>query len=103
MQSRVKVPGNNSPVVNISPIVKAPNATIPLPEDPALIASIAAARADESGGSLPSAMDSAEYSSETCNSYLHPEHRSLTQEQGLLRIYSRNQTRDRESFTAWNV
>ena len=50
-QSREKRP---QPCSLISPIVKAPNSTIQLPENPALPASIAAARADGSGRSLSS-------------------------------------------------
>ena len=83
----------------ISPTVKAPKSTIQLPENPALPASIAAARADGSGCSLSSVPDFAE----TGDSCLPLEHRFLTQEQGLLRIYSQNQTQDIEPFTAWNV
>ena len=70
-----------------------------LPDYPALPASIAAAWADGSGNSLSSVTDFAE----TGDSCLPPEHRSLTQEQGLLRIYSQNQMQDIEPFTAWNV
>ena len=86
-QSREKRP---QPCSLISPIVKAPNSTIQLPENPALPASIAAARADGSGCSLSSVPDFAE----TGDSCLPLEHRFLTQEQGLLRIYSQNQSRD---------
>ena len=63
------------------------------------LASIAAARVDGSGGSHFSVTDFAE----TGDSCLPPEHRFLTQEQGLLRIYSQNQTRDIEPLAAWNV
>ena len=50
---------------------------------PALPASIAAAQADGRGGSLSSVLDFAE-TGDSCSPL---EHRSLTQEQGLLRIY----------------
>ena len=46
------------PLSLISPIVKDPNSTVSLNENPALRASIAAARADGSGGSLSSVPDS---------------------------------------------
>ena len=67
-------------------IVKAPNSTLLLPENPALLANIAAAPADGSGGSLSSVTDFAEMG----DSCLLPEHRYLTQEKGLLRIFAKS-------------
>ena len=71
-----------------------------------MTATVETARADESGCSLSeSAIKSAECSTEASKSGIHPEQpgRSLTQEKSLLRMYSRNQTRDDEPFTGWIV
>ena len=82
-QSRGKRPQH---CTSTFPILKAPNSIVQQPENPALPASIAAARADGSGGSLSSVTDFAEMG----DSCLLPEHRYLTQEKGLLRIFAKS-------------